>query len=98
MGKYVLGSPASQVEPGPIWQEPEAGRGKLAPTLPGQHDVELVLQGVEVEHVGRRIGELGVTKHVGTPVGRLLLLRHIDAEQLAGEVLEAVLVGVGAGK
>src|SRR5258706_7939823 len=98
MGKYVLGRPAGQVEPGPVRQEPEAGRGKLAPALPGQHDVELVLQAVEVEHVGRRIGKLGVAEGVGAPVGRLLLLRHIDAEQFPCEVLEAVLVGVGAGK
>ena len=57
-----------------VRQKAEAGRGQVRPALPGQHDVQLVLQRVQVEHIGGRVGELGVAQRLGAPVGGLLLL------------------------
>ena len=51
-----------------------------------------------MQHVACRVGDLRVGQFVGAPVGRLLLLGQIDAEQLAREILQAVLIGVGAGQ
>ena len=64
--------------------------------LPGQHGIELFPQGMEVKHVGGGIGDLGVGELLGAPIGKLLLLGNVDAEEVADQILEPVLVGIGA--
>src|SRR4051812_27123902 len=78
MGKNVRVAPSEQVELGPDGQKFEARPGKVRPALPGEHAVELLPQGVEVQHVGRGVVHLSLAQGLGAPVGRLLLLRQLD--------------------
>src|SRR5712692_2832880 len=96
MGEDVLGRPAGQVQPHPVGEEAEAGRRQFPAPLARQHGVEPLLQGVQMQHVGSRIGYLGIAERLGAPIGELLLLRQVDPEHVAHQILEAVLVGVGA--
>src|SRR5262249_6859641 len=95
MGKDVLGGPAGEVEPHPIRKEAKTGRREVRATLADEDRVELLLERVQVQHVRCRVGELRVGQRFGAPIGELLLLRQVDAQHLAHEILEAVLVGVG---
>src|SRR5947207_1432483 len=70
---------------------------RLAP-LAGEHAIEPGLERVQMQHVGGGIGDLGLGQVGRPPVGELLLLGEVDPEQLAHEVLEPVLVGIGAGE
>src|SRR5258705_13869224 len=98
MRKYILGRPAREVEADPIRQEPKTRRRKVLPPFSRQKRIKLVLQRVQVQHIGCRIGDLGVRETSGAPVGQLLLLGNLDAEEIASEILEPMLVGVGARK
>ena len=60
--------------------------------------VELLLQRHADAARRRRHRRPGLGQRLGAPVGGLLLLRQVDAEKLAREVLQAVLVGIGAGQ
>src|SRR6476469_9077298 len=96
MCKDVVRIPACKVETDPFRQETKAGRRKLNSALAKKHGIQLSLQGVKVQDVGGRIGDLRIGQLGGTPVRALLLFREIDAEQLPHEILEAMLVGIGA--
>src|SRR6516164_9821622 len=96
MGKDVLGGPAGEVEPYPVRQEAKTGRREFGAPLPDEDGVELFPERVQVQHVGRRVGELRVGQRLGAPIGKLLLLGEVDAQHFTHEVLEAVLVGVSA--
>src|SRR5215471_19220510 len=96
MGKDVLGGPAGKVKPDPVRQEAKTGRREVRAPLTDENGVELFLERVQVQHIGRRVGELRVGQRLGAPIGELLLLGEVDAQHFAHEVLEAVLVGVGA--
>src|SRR5262249_37989787 len=52
MREDVLGAPAGEVEPHPFGQEPEAGLCQFGAALARQHDVELLAQGMQMQHVG----------------------------------------------
>src|SRR5262245_59503169 len=95
--KNVLGGPAPEIKVRPVGQERKAGGSELLPPLPGEQNIELLLQRVQMQHVGRRVGDLSIGQRGGTPVGQLLLLRYLDAEHVAHQVLETVPVGIGAG-
>src|ERR1700729_1704589 len=94
MSKYIFCGPSGEVEPDPVRQEPETGRSEIRTALPVQHGVELFPQGMEVKHVGCGIGDLGVGKFLGAPIGQLLLLGNVDAEEVADQILQAVLVRI----
>src|SRR5262247_1296868 len=96
MGKDVLGGPAGEVEPHPIRKEAKTGRRELGAILADEDRVELLLERVQVQHVRCRVGELRVGQRLGAPIGELLLLRQVDTQYFAHEILESVLVGVGA--
>src|SRR4051794_36980281 len=96
MGEDVLFVPALKIKLDAGGQESEAGFGELEAAFAPEHPIQMALDVVQVEHVGRSVIELRVGDLFGAPVGALLLLVHIDVEQLAGEVLEPVSVGVGA--
>src|SRR5690348_15222224 len=98
MRKDVFGGPARQIKLHPMRQEAEAGGRKLDAMLARQHAVELVLDRVEMKHVGSSVGYLSIAEVFRAPVAELLLLRQIDAEQFSRQVFQAVLVGVGAGQ
>ncbi len=97
-GRRCLLPASGKIEADACRQEGEAGGGDFAALLAGEQHLELLLQGVEMQDVGRRVGDLRLGQRLGRPVRTLLLLREIDAEQFAGEILEAVAVGVGAGQ
>ena len=78
MGEYVLAGKAGEIEPHPIGQEPEAGRGQRSTPFAGQHGVEPLLERMQIDHVGRGIGNLRVSQVRGAPIGRLLLLGKLD--------------------
>src|SRR5918996_561645 len=80
MVENVVAGPAGDVEPDPIGQKPEAGGRQLATPFAREHGLELVLERMQMQHVGRRIGKLGVGQRGGAPVRALLLLRHVDAQ------------------
>src|SRR5665213_3835734 len=92
----VLFAPPQKVELDAGGQEAEAGFGQLDPALAPEHAVEMALQIVQIEYVGRRVFELGVGNFFGTPVRALLLLTHVDVEELAHQILEAVPIRIGA--
>src|SRR6185312_9723933 len=96
MRENVLGRPAREVETGAAWQELETGLREVGPAFALQHLVELCLQGMEMQDIRGGIAELLVAQFGGTPIGGLLLLRELDAEKVAAEILEAVAIGEGA--
>src|SRR5713101_6905315 len=98
MGKYVFGRPTRQIEADPIGQEPKTCRREVLPPFSCQKCIKLVLQRVQVQHIGCRIGDLSVREISAAPVGQLLLLGNLDAEEIADEILEPMLVGVCARK
>src|SRR5262245_2656638 len=69
MRKNILGRPTSEIEPGTIRQEAETRSRQIGTVLTRQHDVELFLQGVQMQDVGCRIRHLRVAKFFGAPVG-----------------------------
>src|SRR5207302_2429057 len=96
MGKDVLGGPAGEVEPYPVRQKAKTGRREFGAPLADEDGVELFLERVQVQHIGRRVGELRVGQRLGAPIGKLLLLGEVDAQHFTHEVLEPMLVGVSA--
>src|ERR1700724_88066 len=92
MRENVLRGPAGEIEARPVGQEAEARGGEFGAALAREHRVARVFQRVKMQHVGGRIGDLGLGQLLGAPVGELLLLGKIDAQHLADEVLQAVLV------
>src|SRR5262249_54517770 len=82
MGENILGRPAGKIEPDPVGQEAKAGFGELPAPFAGEDGVELLPQGVQVQDIGRRIGELRLGEGLGAPIGELLLLGQIDAQHL----------------
>src|ERR671930_1972470 len=97
MGKDVLVRPAGEVEPHPIREKAKTSRRQLGAPLTEKDGVELLLERMQVQNIGRGIGELGVAERLGAPIGELLLLRQIDAQQFADQVLETVLVAICTG-
>src|SRR5260221_3267232 len=92
----VLDAPATEIEQRPGRQEIEAGLGEHLAPLARQHGVELRLERMEVEHVRRGVAQLLVGELGGAPIRGLLLLRELDAEQIAAQILEPMTVGEGA--
>ena len=74
MRKNILGRPTGEIEPGAVGQKAETGRRQIGAILTRKHDVELFLQGMQMQDVGCGIGHLRITKFFGAPVGELLLL------------------------
>ena len=66
--------------------------------LAREHHVEAFAQGMQVEHVGGCVGKLRLAQDLRAPVAGLLLLRQIDIEYLARQILQAVAIGIGAGQ
>ena len=58
MGENIRVRPAEKVELGAGRQEAEALMGNPKPVLSLQETVELVLQGMEMQHIGRCVIEL----------------------------------------
>src|SRR3954466_4755132 len=90
MRKNILAVPSLQIELCTRRQEIEAGLRQLAAAFPQKHRVESLAQGMQMQHVGCGIGELRVAQSLRAPVARLLLLRQVDVEHLAYEVLQAM--------
>src|SRR5262245_43786498 len=95
VGKDILTRPAGEVEPYPIGEEPKTRCRQIRAPLPNEDGVELLLEGMQVQLVRRRIGELRVGERLSAPIGELLLFREVDAEHLAHQVLKTMLVGIG---
>src|SRR6266446_6173011 len=98
MGEYVAFTPAREVEFGASGQEVEAGLGQFHAAFALEHRIERVFQAMEIGDVIGRVSELLLRKIFRTPIRALLLLGEIDVEQLLHQILEAMLIGVGAGK
>src|SRR5262245_196583 len=98
MREYVFRRPARQVEPRAVGKKAEAGSGKLRAAFAGDQGIELFLDRVQVHDVRGRIGDLGLAELLGAPVRELLLLRQVDTEDVAHQILEAMLVRIGAGQ
>ena len=94
--KMSCSGPAGEIEQGAVRQEVETGLGQRGAALAREADVELLLQRVEIAHVGGGIILLRVAELGRAPVRALLLLGDFLAEQFADQILEAVPVGIGA--
>src|SRR5215470_726538 len=81
MGKYVFGRPTREIEADALGQEPKTCRRKVFAPFSCQKCIKLVLQRVQVQHIGCRIGDLSVRETSGAPVGQLLLLGNLDAKE-----------------
>ena len=73
-------------------------RRRRVPSRPSRASMasSLSLQRMQIEHVVGRVGDLRLGQRVGAPIGQLLLLGDVLAEQVLGQILQAMLVGVGA--
>src|SRR5260370_34059328 len=87
--------PARDVQARARREEAEGRRGELGAAFALEKRIELGLERMQIEHVGRGIGELLVAQAVGAPVGGLLLLGEIDAQKLLAETLQAEPLGEG---
>src|SRR6478736_4256340 len=96
MRKNILGRPTGEVETHAIWQKMKAGCRQISAALAREHDVELLLQRMQMKDIRRRVRHLRVGEFIGAPVGQLLLFRQINAEDLTCQILEAMLVGICA--
>src|SRR5690606_10896077 len=89
---------AQKVEIGPGGEEFEAGLRQIPALLTHEHGIEPCLDRVEIEDIGGSILKLLLGQLCSTPVRALLLLRKLNADELADEILEAVTVRIGAGE
>jgi len=96
MREDVFELPAAEIEPRPRRQEIETGLRKFGAPLAREHRVEALAQRVQVQDVGSGISELRFIELLRAPVARLLLLRQIDVEQFADQILQPVPIGVSA--
>src|SRR5258708_32360124 len=96
MRENVLGLPAAEVEPGAGRQELETGLRQLGAALARQHGVEPFAQAMKMQHVGGSVSELRFAETRRTPIARLLLLRQVDVEHLAHQILQAMAAGEAA--
>ena len=65
MGKDVLGRPAAEIETRAVGQETETGGGQFIAALARQHHVQFFAQRMEMQHIGRGIGDLRIGQRVG---------------------------------
>ena len=96
MGENVGVLESGEIQGRAHGQEAEAGLGHGQASLTPQHDVKLRFQGVQVQDVTGSVMPLLIAELLGTPVGALLLLRQLDPQKLAAQILQAVPVGIGA--
>src|SRR5580692_8240691 len=88
VGEDVDPVPSRHVQLRPPGQEVEAGLGEPHPAFALQHDVQPLLEPVQMRNVAGGVGELFGAELGGAPVGALLRLREVDAHQLAHDVLQ----------
>ena len=88
-------APAFQIERGAHGQEVETGLCELQASLADQHGFEARLDLVQVEHVACAVLKLRVCQRLCAPVRRLLGFGQVSASHFAGNILQAVPVGVG---
>src|SRR6478609_1736845 len=98
MRENILGLPAAEIELHPGRQEVETGLRQCCAALARQHGIESLAQAMQMQYVGGRVGELRLAQRSRAPVARLLLLRQVDVEHLAHQILQAMAVGIGAGQ
>ncbi len=98
MRENVLGLPAAEIEPCPGGEEFETGFCKLGAAFAHQHGIEPFAQGVQMQDVGGGVGKLRLAQALRAPVARLLLLRQVDIQHLAHQILQAVTIGISAGQ
>lgn len=96
MGEDVAFGPSRKVELRAGRQEVEAALRQCHAAFALQHEVQLLAQLVEVQHIRSRIIHLFGRQLRRAPVGRLLLLGDIHADEVAAQVFKPVAVGEGA--
>ena len=90
--------PTDKIQFSAMRQEVETGLRNGRTFLAGQIDIKLGFELVQIEHVGRGIGALGLGQIGRAPIGRLLLLGEFDADEFAGQIFEPVPIRIGAGE
>ena len=90
--------PACEIQLRAMGQEVETGLGDGRAVLAGQVHIELGFKLVEIQHIGRGIGALGLGEVGCAPIGGLLLLGKLDADQFAGQILKPMAIRIGAGE
>src|SRR6266702_1175582 len=83
MRENVLRGPAGEIQPRPIGQEPEAGRGELGPALAREQNVELVFERVLVR-IGPRQPrrDLGAIERGRHDAERAIERRDVEAGEM----------------
>src|SRR6185437_3020866 len=96
MSEYIVLFKPGEVQLGPRPKERKRCCCKGFPPLAGEHLIKLFLDGMQVKDVICRVSHLAVGQLDGAPITALLLLGKLNPQKLAGKVLEAVPVRVGA--
>ena len=78
MGEDVFGRPAGEIEANAIGQEAEAGGGKVPAALAGEQRVELVLEGMKMQHIRCRIGDLRFGQVVAVVGAAISIFYNLD--------------------
>ncbi len=93
MSENIDFGPSGQIQFGPRRQKIKAGLGQGGAAFAGQHLVQLVPEGMQMNDVGGGIPQLFLAQFGRSPIRRLLLLLQFDAQQLLAKILEPMPVG-----
>src|SRR5580704_13888854 len=88
--------PTGEIELGAYGKKLEAGFGKARPTFPSEHRVKNVLQSMQIGDIVGGVSELPFREFRRTPIGTLLFLGKVRAKKFPHNILQAMLVRVGA--
>ena len=83
MGEDILARETGEVEPDPIRQEAKAGLRQLFAAFAGKHDIEPLLERMEMDDIGGGVGNLRFAQFGSAPIGGLLLLGQLLPEDFA---------------
>ena len=87
MRENIRFRPPREIEPRARGQKVETGGGEGVAPLARQHDVELRLKLVQMQHVRGGVNLLRLRQGLRAPVRGLLLLGDFDPQQFAREIL-----------
>ena len=79
MGEDIVLGKSREIEPRPYRQELERRLRELRPPLARQHRIQPILDGMQMQHVMRRVCHLLLGQLRGPPIRALLMLRQLQA-------------------
>ena len=98
MGENIGFRPAFKIKQGSGGEKIETVGGQFGAIFARQPNFQFIAQLVQIKHVRGRIFHLLRGQFVSAPVGTLLLFGNLNAGQLAAQILEAMILRIGAGQ